>query len=67
MQTHKISLEVKNNIKRMSMGQGLYAHVVMLCQKDLKITEANNNKNEAKFKFQCKSAISQRWFGLDID
>ena len=34
------------------MEQGLYVQVVMLCRKYLKITEANKNKNEAKFKFQ---------------
>ena len=34
------------------MEQGLYAQVVMICRKDLKITEENKNKNEAKFKFQ---------------
>ena len=31
--------------------QASYAQVVMLCQTDLKITETNKNKNEAKFKF----------------
>ena len=44
----------------MASEQGLYAQVVMLHQKELKITEANKNKNEDKFKFQCKSARSQR-------
>ena len=33
------------------MEQRLYAQVVMILQKDLKTTEANKNKNEAKFKF----------------
>ena len=37
-EAHSISIDVKNNIKRMSMGQGLYAQVVMLPQKDLKTT-----------------------------
>ena len=45
----------------MAMEQGLYAQVVVLHQKYLKITEANKNKNEAKFKFQGQSLISKRW------
>ena len=49
------------------MEQRLYAQVVMILQKDLKTTEANKNKNEAKFKFQGRSAISQRWFDLNFD
>ena len=49
------------------MGKVLYAQGVMLCRKDLKITEASKNKNEAKFKFQGQSARSQRWFDLDFD
>ena len=51
----------------MSMEQVLYSQVVILCRKDLKITEANKNKNETKFKFQGQYAISQSWFGLDFD
>ena len=51
----------------METEQGLYAQVVMLRRKDLKTTEANKNKNEAKFKFQGQSARSQRWFDLDFD
>ena len=47
--------------------QGLYAQVVMLHRKDLKITESNKNRNEAKFKFQGQSAISQRCFDIDCD
>ena len=43
---HNIPLGVKNSLKRMSMEQGLYAQVVMLRQKDLKITEANKIKIE---------------------
>ena len=39
----------------------------MLRRKDFKITEANKNKNEAKFKFPGQSARSQRWFDLDFD
>ena len=51
----------------MAMEQVLYAQVVILCQKDLKITEANKNKNEDKFKFQGQSLRSQHWFDLDFD
>ena len=39
----------------------------MILQKNLKTTEANKNKNEAIFKLQGQSAISQRWFDLDLD
>ena len=39
----------------------------MLRQKYLIFTDANKNKNEAKFKFQGQSARSQLWFGLDFD
>ena len=49
------------------MEQGLYVQVGMLCWKYLKITEANKNKNEAKFKFQGQSEISKRWFDLNFD
>ena len=49
------------------MEQGLYAQVVMLRRKDLKIIEANENINEAKFKFQGQSARSQHWFDLGYD
>ena len=38
----------------------------MLRQKYFKITEANKNKNEAKLKFQGRSAISKRWFDIDF-
>ena len=51
----------------MATEQGLYAQVFMKRQKDLIFTEANKNKNEAKFKFQGQSAGSQRWFDLDFD
>ena len=44
------------------MEQGFYAQVVVLRRKYLKFTEANKNKNDAKFKFQGQSARSQRWF-----
>ena len=50
----------------MSMEQGLCAQVVMLRQNNLKITAANKNKNDEKFKFQGQSARSQRWFDLDF-
>ena len=57
---------VKNNINLMARDQGLYSQFFMLRRKDMKITEANKNKNEAKFKFQGQSAISQCWFDLDF-
>ena len=38
-----IPIEVKNNIKRMAMEQGLYAQVVMISQKDLKFITENKN------------------------
>ena len=49
------------------MEQVLYVQVVMLRRKYLKTTEANKNKNDAKFKFQGQSAISHCWFDLDFD
>ena len=61
-----IPREVKNNIKRMEMEQGLYAQVIMLHRKSLKLVATDKIKNEAKFKFQGKSARSQRWFDLDF-
>ena len=51
----------------MSTKQGLYAQVGMLRRKDFMTTEANKNKNEAKFKFQGQSARSQRWFDIYFD
>ena len=42
----------------METEQGLNAQVVMLCRKDLNITEENKSKNEVKFKFQVQFAIS---------
>ena len=66
-EAHNIPIEVKNSIKRIYMKQELYAQVAMIFRKYLKITEANKNKNEAKFKFQGRSARSQRWFDLDFD
>ena len=62
-----IPLEMKNNVKQMATEQGLYAQVIMLCRKYLKIVATDKNKNEAKLKFQGKSARSQRWFDLDLD
>ena len=38
-----------------------------LFYKDLKFVATDQNKNEAKFKFQGQSARSPRWFGLDFD
>ena len=32
----------------------------------MKITEANKNKNEAKFKSEGQSTISKHWFDLDF-
>ena len=47
-----IPRDVKNNIKRMAMEQGLYAQVIMLHREDLKFVATDKIKNEAKFKFQ---------------
>ena len=33
----------------------------------MKFIVQNENKNEAKFNFQCQSTRSQRWFDLDFD
>ena len=49
------------------MEQGLYAQVVMISRKGLKLIAENKNKNEAKFKFQGQSSRSQYWFDLDFD
>ena len=51
----------------MSIEQGLYAQVIILRRKYLKIVAANKNKNEAIFKFQGQSIRSQRYFDLDFD
>ena len=51
----------------MTMEQILYAQVVNISQKDLKFIAGNNNNNEAKFKFQGQSAVSQCWFNIDFD
>ena len=62
-----IPLDMKNNIKRMAMEQGLYVQVIMLRQKYLKFVAAYKNKNEAKFKFQGQYERSKSWFDLDFD
>ena len=51
----------------MDTRQGLCAQIGKLRRKDLKLTAENKIKNEAKFKFQGQSAISQHWFDLDFD
>ena len=61
-----IPLEMKNNKKRIEMEQVLYAQVIMLRQKYLNFLP-QIRKIEAKFKFRCQSAISQRWFDLDFE
>ena len=53
-----ISSDVKNNIKRMSMEQSLYAQVIKFRRKYLKFDAADKNKNESKFKFQGQSRRS---------
>ena len=44
---------------------------IIICRNEfqilLKLIAANNNKNEAKFKFQDQSARSQRWFDLGFN
>ena len=39
----------------------------MLFQNDLKFVATDENKNEAKFKFQGHSSRSQCWFEIDFD
>ena len=51
----------------MATEQALYAQVVKLRRKYLKLIAANKNENEAKFKFQGQSERSQRWFDLEFD
>ena len=58
---------MKNTIKPMAMEQSLYAQVVKLRRKYLKFVATDQNKNEAKFKFQGQYARSQIWFNLDLD
>ena len=49
------------------MEQSLYAQVVKIRRKDLQFVAADKNKNEAKFRFQGQSAISNIWFDLNLD
>ena len=65
-EAHNIPLEVKNNIKQTETEQWLYAQVVKLRINDCKFIAADKNKNEAKFKFQGQSVISQHWLDLDF-
>ena len=51
----------------MTMEQGLYAQVVKLCRKYLKLIASNKNNNEAKFKFQGQYERSQNWFDIYFD
>ena len=51
----------------MTTEQGLYAQVVKLSRNGLKFIAEHKDKNEAKFKFQGQSAISQRCFDLYFD
>ena len=51
----------------METEQGLYAQFVKLRREDFKFFATDKNRNEAKFKFQGKSARSQRWFDLELD
>ena len=53
-----ISVDVKNNIKRLVTEQGLYAQAVKLRRKDFLFDEADKNKIESKFNFQGQSARS---------
>ena len=48
----------------MAMEQILYAQVVKLCRKYLNFFARDENKNEAKFKFEGQSARSQLWLIL---
>ena len=41
--------------------------VVMICPKDLNITEKNRNKNEDKFKYQSQYARFKHRFDIDFD
>ena len=51
----------------MDIEKGLYAQVVKISRKDLEFIAEDRNNNEAKLKFQGKSARSQRWFDIDFD
>ena len=54
-------------MKLMAMEQVLVAQVVMICQRYLKITKSNEDRNEDKFNFQGQSARSKCCFDLDFD
>ena len=49
------------------MEKVLYAQMIMLRRKYLKFVAIDNNKNEAKFKFQGQSERSRRCFDIDFD
>ena len=51
----------------MATKQALYAQVVMLLQKYLKIAEGNKNKNEDKFKIWGQSARLERFLDIYFD
>ena len=51
-----ISSVVKNNMKRMTMEQSLYAQVIKFRHKDLQFLAADKNKTKTKFKFQSQLA-----------
>ena len=51
----------------MATEQALYAQVVMLLQKYLKIAEGNKNKNEDKFKIWGQSVRLESFLDLDFD
>ena len=51
----------------MATEQSLYTQVVKLWFRDFKFVATDQNKNEAKFKFQGQSARSQIWFDLDLN
>ena len=61
-EAHNIPIEVKNNIKLMSMEQVLYAQVVMLHRKDLNITEAN--KIKVKLNSSSKASLQDHSVGF---
>ena len=57
-----IPLEVKNNTKRMAMEQGLYAQVIMLCRKYLKLVETDGG--EMKLNSISKVGLQDHNVGL---
>ena len=44
MSYFNILTDAKKNMKQVEMEQGLYAKVVILCRKDLKVTKENGKK-----------------------